>query len=334
LVEVCSKLEGMAIGSELSELSELRYSVWSKGDSNMASTAPKPFVFVLMPFDPSFDDIYRLGIQPACKDAGAYCERVDEQVYEGSMLLRIYNQISKADIVIADMTGKNPNVFYETGYAHALGKRTILLTKQTDDIPFDLKHYSHIIYQGKINDLKTQLKKRIKYYIDRPEKPTHDDSNVLDYYIQKIDISKCSHVEFSIDLMDKYLIGSIDVSKSKCRDIRLIIELDINNKSNTSINLSNYVFSVLFPIDMKARATNDINNNVIYLPDGSTMISKKATGNLYPKAWHHERIYVMYDDNDLLIPKSFHCKFQVFTEIGMREISFWINLRYKPPPAD
>jgi len=46
-----------------------------------------------MPFDRSFDDIYKLGIKATCEDAGAYCERVDEQVYQGSILERIMNQI-------------------------------------------------------------------------------------------------------------------------------------------------------------------------------------------------------------------------------------------------
>lgn len=92
------------------------------------STSPKPFVFVLMPFDKKFDEIYKLGIKSACIEAGAYCERVDEQIYTENMLDRIYNQIAKADIVISEMTGRNPNVFYETGYAHALGKQVILLT--------------------------------------------------------------------------------------------------------------------------------------------------------------------------------------------------------------
>ena len=105
----------------------------------------KPFVFVLMPFESSFDDIYKVGIKAVCKELDIYCERVDEQIFEENILDRIYNQIIKSDIVIADMTGKNPNVFYEVGYAHALNKRVILLTQKTDDIPFDLKHYSHIV---------------------------------------------------------------------------------------------------------------------------------------------------------------------------------------------
>ena len=125
----------------------------------MEQTTPKPFVFVLMPFDESFRDVYQLGIKAACKEAGGYCERVDEQIFVESILERVYNQIDKADLLIADMTGRNPNVFYEVGYAHALGKRVFLLTQKADDIPFDLKHYPHIVYQGKITELKQELEK-------------------------------------------------------------------------------------------------------------------------------------------------------------------------------
>ena len=134
------------------------------------STHPKPFVFVLMPFEDSFTDTYELGIKSACEESGAYCERVDEQIFEGSILNRIYNQISKADLIIADMTGRNANVFYEVGYAHALNKSVILLTKSSNDIPFDLKHYTHIIYEGKITELKKDLIPRLKWSLDHPNK--------------------------------------------------------------------------------------------------------------------------------------------------------------------
>jgi nucleoside 2-deoxyribosyltransferase len=65
---------------------------------------------------------------------------------EKAFLRGFYRQIELADIVIADMTGQNPNVFYEVGYAHAKGKLCILLTSDAADIPFDLKHQRHIVY--------------------------------------------------------------------------------------------------------------------------------------------------------------------------------------------
>lgn len=128
------------------------------------TTNPKPFCFVLMPFTANFDDIYKFGIRGACDDVGVYCERVDEQIYQGSILERIFNQIARADVIVVDMTERNPNVFYEVGYAHALGKRTILLTQEASDIPFDLKHYPHIVYSAKITNLRPELSKRVKRF--------------------------------------------------------------------------------------------------------------------------------------------------------------------------
>jgi len=133
----------------------------------------RPFVIVLMPFSSDFDDIYQLGIKPACKAAGADVERVDEQIFSESILTRIYEQIARADIVVAEMTGNNPNVFYEVGYAHALHKTIVLLTSKAADIPFDLKHYTHIVYGDRIADLQKNLKTRIRHLLRHDETATH-----------------------------------------------------------------------------------------------------------------------------------------------------------------
>jgi hypothetical protein len=129
------------------------------------STQPKPFIFVLMPFAQEFDDIYKFGIKGAALDVGAYAERLDEQVFSEGMLDRIFNQISKADVVVADMTGRNANVFYEVGYAHALGKIVLLLTKVSEDIPFDLKHRQHTVYGGSIDVLRAALRAQLEWAI-------------------------------------------------------------------------------------------------------------------------------------------------------------------------
>ena len=137
---------------------------------NIESTAPKPFVFVLMPFDSNFSDIYKFGIKGAAEDVGAYAERVDEQIFNEGILDRIFNQISKSDVVVADMTGRNPNVFYEVGYAHALGKTTLLLTQNVNDIPFDLKHRQHIVYGGRIETLRKDLAEHLRWAIEASQR--------------------------------------------------------------------------------------------------------------------------------------------------------------------
>lgn len=123
----------------------------------------KPFAFVLMPFDNQFEDIYRLGIKETAETLGVVAERVDEQHFSESILDRIYRQIENSDFVIAEMTGRNPNVFYEVGYAHAKGKMCALVTQNAADIPFDLKHHPHVVYDGSIRDLRQQLSQKIEW---------------------------------------------------------------------------------------------------------------------------------------------------------------------------
>jgi nucleoside 2-deoxyribosyltransferase len=143
-----------------------------------------------MPFTSDFDDFYAYGIKESCKDAESYCERVDEQNYEGSILERIYNQIAKADLIIADMTGRNPNVFYEVGYAHALNKPTILLTQDSNDIPFDLKHYPHIIYEKKISTIRTELTKKINWFKENKKINNSNSMNIdIDMYVDGKNLS-------------------------------------------------------------------------------------------------------------------------------------------------
>lgn len=155
-----------------------------------SSTKPKPFVFVVMPFASEFNDVYQLGIKAACVEAGAYCERLDEQVFEEGMLDRIYNQIAKADIIVADMSAQNPNVFYEVGYAHALGKRVVLITKKAADIPFDLKHRFHIIYEEGIAALKAKLFSRIAWFVGHPHEAKTSELDSLEFYVDGTALSQ------------------------------------------------------------------------------------------------------------------------------------------------
>jgi Nucleoside 2-deoxyribosyltransferase len=133
------------------------------------TTSPRPFVFVLMPFAPAFDDEYKLAIKPACEAAGAYGERVDEQLFHDNILERIYNQISKADLIIADVTGRSANVLYEVGYAHALDKRVIILARDASDMLFDAKHSPYIVHGGELTGLREELERRIRQALEAPE---------------------------------------------------------------------------------------------------------------------------------------------------------------------
>lgn len=182
-------------------------------------TAPKPFVFVLMPFSEEFNDIYKYGIKGAAEDANAYAERVDEQLYDEGILDRIFNQINKADVIVADMTGRVPNVFYEVGYAHALGKIVLLLTKNADDIPFDLIHRPHIVYAGKIQTLREELSQKLIWAISESRRERKQAPERL---LVSID---------GIEILEDYSYDNVPVITFIARSNILSLTVDIRNSS-------------------------------------------------------------------------------------------------------
>jgi hypothetical protein len=104
-------------------------------------------VFVLMPFTESWSDrIWNQFIKPICLATGMNPTRADD-LYGRDIMEDIWEGICTSRLIIADITGRNPNVFYELGLAHTIGKEVILLTQNVNDIPFDLNRYRHIIYQ-------------------------------------------------------------------------------------------------------------------------------------------------------------------------------------------
>lgn len=102
--------------------------------------------FVMMPFGQWMDTYYREIYVPAIKEAGLEPVRADELFSTGSVIEQIWEQISRAKVLLADLTGKNANVFYELGLAHAANKPVVFTTGQLEDVPFDLRHLRVAIY--------------------------------------------------------------------------------------------------------------------------------------------------------------------------------------------
>jgi hypothetical protein len=123
----------------------------------------KNLIFVLMPFAEELEDLYVYGIRGAAEKTGYVCLRADEIEHNSDIIDQILYNIQNATIVIAETTEKNPNVFYEIGFAHGKGQEVILITKKGSDIPFDLKSKNHIFYDN-IHDLEEKLVKRLESF--------------------------------------------------------------------------------------------------------------------------------------------------------------------------
>lgn len=117
--------------------------------------------FVIMPFDDEFTEVYELFLKPNLEAAGFEVYRSDDIRSQRNILQDIVESLATADLIVADLTGSNENVFYELGLAHALNRPVLLLTQDLADIPFDLQSYRLVLYSthfARIDAAAAQLK--------------------------------------------------------------------------------------------------------------------------------------------------------------------------------
>ncbi len=139
----------------------------------------KPLVFVLMPFKDPFDKYYRAIIKPAIEEANMQCLRADEIFGATEIVKDIWKAIRRSEIVIAELTTRNPNVMYELGLSHAIGKPVIMLSQSIDDVPFDLRSIRCLLYDTIEPNWSEQLHKKITQSINAIQSDRDSQPNFL-----------------------------------------------------------------------------------------------------------------------------------------------------------
>lgn len=124
----------------------------------------KDLVFLLTPFHKDFKESNN-EIKNICNYIGLKCIKGDEEYINGNILKYIVEKMMSSRIVIANINGRNPNVFYELGIAHAIGKPTILISKMEnlENVPFDLQSNQLVLYRDykELNDKLIKLLSKI-----------------------------------------------------------------------------------------------------------------------------------------------------------------------------
>jgi hypothetical protein len=121
-------------------------------------------VAIMMPFDAAFVPVHE-AIKAACAQAALRSKRADDIWANSSIIQDIVDLILVAEIVVVDFSGKNPNVMYETGIAHTLGKHVVPISQSLEHVPFDVNAHRALQYHSNAeglrkltNDLSTRLK--------------------------------------------------------------------------------------------------------------------------------------------------------------------------------
>jgi len=122
-------------------------------------------VFILIPFKEPFTRIFVDHIKKVVEEFNLICRKADDIFSPHQIIEDIWEQINKARFIIADVTGKNSNVFYEIGIAHTLGKDVFIITQSEQDVPFDLQDLRYILYEytppGMIN-----FENKLRHFIE------------------------------------------------------------------------------------------------------------------------------------------------------------------------
>jgi hypothetical protein len=156
---------GGGTGEESPTLKKLERSV---------KVGPTDSCFVMMPFAAPLGGYYDSIYKPAIEKAGLQPVRADADIFgAGKIMDQVWSGIQRANVLVAELTSRNPNVFYELGLAHALRKPVVLVSSNEDDVPFDLQHIRVIYYD--VNDpfwgqkLLSKVAENILSAIENPE---------------------------------------------------------------------------------------------------------------------------------------------------------------------
>ena len=130
---------------EVSKMQDLKF--FKNLDIDTDIIVNKKMIFVLTPFNEKYDKTYEI-IKKTCNRSGFECRRGDEERVSGQILRHIMNEILRARIIIANISGRNPNVMYELGICQAIGKPVLLISESEYDIPFDISVSRILIYKN------------------------------------------------------------------------------------------------------------------------------------------------------------------------------------------
>lgn len=125
----------------------------------------KTDVFVLMPFNIEMNNIYTNHIKKLGNELKLNILRADDFFSPKPFMEKVWDGICASQLVVADCTQKNANVFYEIGIAHTVGKKVVLITRSVDDIPSDIMHFDYILYDEYTPEGTKNLIEKLRIFI-------------------------------------------------------------------------------------------------------------------------------------------------------------------------
>jgi len=164
--------------------------------------SPNLKAFIIMPFGSEFDKIFNDLIKQPLEESGYEVIRADSILDQHNILKDIIRNIAEADLIIADLTSINPNVFYELGIAHAMQVPTVLLSQSIEDVPFDLKSYRVIVYSTRYYDA-TELPKKLIEIADKAKNNNLSFGNPVSDFLPEARIKRIENKKIDLEKQEQ-----------------------------------------------------------------------------------------------------------------------------------
>lgn len=198
------------------------------------------------------DQLFNHVLQPVCQECGFEAQRVDQMNVSDSITQTIMNQLKEAELVIADLTGHNPNVFFEIGYRTALGKPIIHLRQKETALPFDIANIRAFDYELTDLDVVKQIRDRLRDTINsysyeqgtaEEEAEGASDNNQM--------IALLNSLVYKVDLLGE------EIGKQDAKTIKAVVEA-CNSQPQPEVTEGQIMQSVLMELMRNPKAADSL----------------------------------------------------------------------------
>ena len=186
------------------------------------------------------DQLYQHIIKPVCEKCGFAAQRVDEFNTSNSITQEILDALNDYDLVIADLTGHNPNVFFEIGYRTKSQKPIIHLKRKDETIPFDVSSIRTFEYDLTDLDMVTATKDRLEQVIRNFKYDEYKESKRGKNFENNMIVASLNDIQYKIDVLTE------EIKKKENETIKTVIET-FNAQKPEPESLETEMMKILMP---------------------------------------------------------------------------------------
>jgi hypothetical protein len=222
------------------------------------------FAFVIMPLrNANLMNIYNTVVKPIVESKNLECRISEDYPTNKELMKVIWKAICQSQVVIAELTGFNPNVMYELGISHTVGKETIMIIDENQKFPFNISHINIIHYQNtlggypvlrkKLSDTLDNVLKEIEKESSVSEEIEEDRDEQLEYLLHSVNVNSRREVEGLV-----VTLRAVDFY-----DDRTEVFLKIENETESEVSLyPSYCYAIREKKQFRWRLPISINDRI------------------------------------------------------------------------